>query len=728
MWASGDSSTSATVDVRVESTDKTILPPTEVTVESFDLQKYVHGNTPIVKDTPRAIHAIIRALETAGIDTQDSDQFNLGYGGNYIAGVNDLFEFDHGPNSGWMYYINHQYVPVGVLDREIVDGESIVLFYVDNYMDNTYSWFVDSDITVHAGEAFTVQQQGLIYNVSTNGQSKGPVDGATILVDNESYSKDGSKVQTDKDGKATLTLNKPGTYTLSAERENDQGEANITRPYAEVTVLEAPPADTAEPSIRVKGLDDGETVTNPELSFEVNVTDDVDSEIVPSVKVNHKEIKPQNDNTYSVTLSEGKNHIAVSATDQAGNTAVKDYNIFYQKKEKVTPSITESINKAITNMLQEGINSEWQAIGLVKAGKTVPDSYEALFKENIQSQIVNKMESNRVKITDIERLTMTAVALGKDPRNIEGLNLIELIYNSPERRGGYDTMTFQGNNGPIFALIALDTKKFDVPEDAKWTRQKLIDELLRTQNEDGSWNLNENFDTPSIDITAMAITGLSPYKDQSEVKEALDKAVAYLSSVQTDEGGFDGGDFVGGITSEATSQVIIGLTAYGIDPTSEQFTKNGTHLIDHLLSFQMKDGGFQHTLNDGISNSMATEQALQGLVAYDMYVKNQGSFYDFTERKIEPDPESPAKEEDNVIPKKENDQVKSPESSKDNDKNNDGNESPNKNVSDESKGDSGKKLPNTATNLYNILLIGVFLLVIGIIIFYIRKRRLAGKG
>src|SRR5699024_567135 len=153
------------------------------------------------------------------------------------------------------------------------------------------------------------------------------------------------------------------------------------------------------------------------------------------------------------------------------------------------------------------------------------------------------------------------------------------IYNSPERRGGYDTMTFQGNNGPIFALVALDTKNFEVPDDAKWTRQNLIDELLSTQNEDGSWHLNENFESPSIDITAMALIGLSPYKDQPEVKEALDKAVEWLSDKQSNNGGFDGGDFVGGITNEAASQVIIGLTAYGINPTDEQFTKNGNDVI-----------------------------------------------------------------------------------------------------------------------------------------------------
>ncbi|MDY0410240.1 hypothetical protein ACFFIS_15140 [Virgibacillus soli] len=303
-------------------------------------------------------------------------------------------------------------------------------------------------------------------------------------------------------------------------------------------------------------------------------------------------------------------------------------------------TIDEAIDKASEYMINkdEGVISEWEAIGLAKAGKEVPASYQDWFHSNFQSQIIRGLDNGRIKITDIERLTIAAVAIEKDPRNIDGINLIELIYNSPDHRSGADTMTFQGNNGPIFALIALDTKSFDVPDDARWTRQSLVNELLRTQNKDGSWNLNEAFGSPSVDITAMALIGLSPYKDQPLVEEALDKATNWLSSIQKQNGGFDGGDFVGGITSEAASQVIIGLTSYGIDPTSELFTKSGNHVISHLLSFQADDGGFKHTAEDTSSNSMATEQALQALVAYKLFLEGNGPLYHFGNHDKDPTP------------------------------------------------------------------------------------------
>ena len=62
------------------------------------------------------------------------------------------------------------------------------------------------------------------------------------------------------------------------------------------------------------------------------------------------------------------------------------------------------------------------------------------------------------------------------------------------------------------------------------------------------------------------------------------------------------------------------------------------NLIDHLLSFQSEDGGFKHTAEDRMSNGMATEQALQALVAFDLYTKEEGSLYNFTGKTVIPSP------------------------------------------------------------------------------------------
>ncbi|WP_342514308.1 S-layer homology domain-containing protein [Sporosarcina sp. FSL K6-1522] len=301
-----------------------------------------------------------------------------------------------------------------------------------------------------------------------------------------------------------------------------------------------------------------------------------------------------------------------------------------------------AIQSASELMIQKGVVSEWQAIGLARAGIEVPASYNNYFKENLNSQVITKVGSGRLKITDVERLAIAAAALGLDARNVDGqgFSLIDKIHTSEHWTWeNTDSILYQGNNGIIFALIALDSKAFAVPEDAKWTRDKLVAELLKNQKTDGSWSLQASTSgSTSIDITAMALTALAPYHHKSDVKNAIDKAAAFISTAQGPTGGFNE-VFVGGISSEATSQVIIGLTANNIDPRGERFTKNGTDLIDHLLSFKADDGGFKHIMDEKTSNGMANEQALQALVAFDLFTKGEGRLYDFG-KEVQPDPET----------------------------------------------------------------------------------------
>ena len=85
---------------------------------------------------------------------------------------------------------------------------------------------------------------------------------------------------------------------------------------------------------------------------------------------------------------------------------------------------------------------------------------------------------------------------------------------------------------------------------------------------------------------------------------------------------------VGIKNSESISQVIIGLCANGIDPTSSDFTKNGKNLIDALLTFKSDDGGFKH-IYEGNSNGKATEQALLALEAYKELKNGRLNLYEF---------------------------------------------------------------------------------------------------
>ena len=141
-------------------------------------------------------------------------------------------------------------------------------------------------------------------------------------------------------------------------------------------------------------------------------------------------------------------------------------------------------------------------------------------------------------------------------------------------------------------------------------------------------------DTADPDMTGMALQALAAYYEDETVKDAADKAVRCLSDMQGEDGGYSSW---GNANSESCSQVIVALTALGIDPNEdERFVKNDKSLIDALLSFYSDDGGFKHTLDQTAqqtSDAMATEQAYYALTAYHRFTEGQAALYDMSDVK-----------------------------------------------------------------------------------------------
>ncbi|WP_432402882.1 Ig-like domain-containing protein [Wukongibacter sp. M2B1] len=263
--------------------------------------------------------------------------------------------------------------------------------------------------------------------------------------------------------------------------------------------------------------------------------------------------------------------------------------------------------------------SDWQIVGLANAEESIPSSY---LKDSEKS--IKKNDGYFRKVTDYERMAIGITAAGGDPRDIGGYNLIEKIYNFED---GNKEISFQGINGVIYALVALDSKRYDVPSEATYDRDWLIEYILDNQNGEGGWSLSGGDDESDIDITAMALIALAPYHDYSGVSEGVEGAVEFLSDIQReDNGGFD--SWGAEDNCESVCQAIIGLCSNGIDPTSDTFTKSGYNLIDALLSFAQEDGSFLHT-KDGEGNvGMSTEQAYQALLAYDKFVRMDEEYCD----------------------------------------------------------------------------------------------------
>lgn len=270
------------------------------------------------------------------------------------------------------------------------------------------------------------------------------------------------------------------------------------------------------------------------------------------------------------------------------------------------------------------IGGEWMALGLARSGRTVPEGYYDAVVKYVKDNIDSNGRLDKNKATENARIILALTAIGKDVTNVDGHDLL----------AGLNEMSYlskQGINGAIFTLIALDSHSYTPAGDV--TRDKLVQAILDAQiSGDGGWSLDgKNAD---VDMTAMAIQALAAYyKSNSSAKKAVDKGLSWLSSVQQNDGGFTSW---GAANSESCAQVIVALTALGIDPTKDsRFIKNGVSVLDALCSFAVNGGGFKHLATETNANGMATEQGFYALVAYYRLLNGQTSLYDMTDVKLE---------------------------------------------------------------------------------------------
>ena len=315
------------------------------------------------------------------------------------------------------------------------------------------------------------------------------------------------------------------------------------------------------------------------------------------------------------------------------------------KKQSTGVSAEEALFSADYSGLAGSSAGDWYAFGIGRLG--IDDDYEmylAALRENVSERYAKDGGLDKIKATEWHRITLAVLALGGDPtsfgRDSEGkpINLIaDGVYNR-------DNLGAQGINGLIWGLIALDAADFSVPDGAYYTRDGIISELLSLRCPDGGFAFSGGRSDP--DITAMAITALSPYYKSEKkyvtedfsggtatvtVGEIIDGALLRLSEMQLETGDFRS---YGLRNSGSVCQVIVALCSLGIDPFSDvRFIKNGVTLWDGLMTYKNSDGGFIGNLSDGNmpSGSMAGEQALYAMAAIIRQRSGAGRLFDFSD-------------------------------------------------------------------------------------------------
>ncbi|KXI42353.1 cell wall anchor protein [Bacillus thuringiensis] len=302
--------------------------------------------------------------------------------------------------------------------------------------------------------------------------------------------------------------------------------------------------------------------------------------------------------------------------------------------------LEEAISKTSEKMLQDGIESDWVAVALSRSGKNVPIEAKLNYVKSVTEKVEKRI--NRFSATDLARTIIMMNAMSADPKNVGGHNLVQKLYESDK----VNSVT-----GYAFALLAFDTKKYEIPVESKWNRVALVEALLNNQHTDGGWTYNSSGSkdsASSVDVTGMVLSALAPYQERSDVKPAIQKAVAYLYNEQLKNGGFSAD---GQENSNSTAQAIIGLSLV------KDVDQNRLHkAMQNLLSYQLSNGEFKWLPSDQNGNGMATEQALLALLQF----KEMGkSIYDWSNvdagNVIKPkpieEPEKVVEPENNVVEK-----------------------------------------------------------------------------
>lgn len=310
--------------------------------------------------------------------------------------------------------------------------------------------------------------------------------------------------------------------------------------------------------------------------------------------------------------------------------------------EVLSPDIDTVLSKVRSYILSKDTkpdySSIWNVIGLKRSGLYVPESYINLFYSNVIAYCESKdWQITRAKYSDYSKLILALTAIGVDARDVMGHNLLAYLSD-------YENVSRQGNNGTIWALIALNSNPaYEIPEDPSAVQQNseelLVKKVVGMQCQDGGWTMMGT--TGDSDMTGMAMQALASYYNKAgyeDVTAAIDKGLAWIEKNQLSSGGFG---TMNTETSESVAQIITALCGVGIDCGEDvRFIKNGKWPMTGLFQYYMPEGGFMHVAADagnngggagGIIDGMATEQGLYATVAYRRFLDGETFLYDMSD-------------------------------------------------------------------------------------------------
>lgn len=306
--------------------------------------------------------------------------------------------------------------------------------------------------------------------------------------------------------------------------------------------------------------------------------------------------------------------------------------------EDALESVQGYLKKTVTSPAVGSTGGDWAVFALNRGGAAT-EAWNRTYVANLKSYVdeCNGKLSDK-QYTEYSRVILALTSMGMDASKFRTdtkvYDLVSPLLNK-QSNGDY-WANWQGNNGSCFALLALDSAGYLDSADGRAARAGYIASLWKNRLDSGAWPIS-NPGTADLDVTAAVVYALAPYYLDSakltalggsvtyaQVKTMVDGALAYLSGVQSSNGGFG--------SSEADGWVIIALSTLGRDAdTDSAFVKNGHSLLEDFLSYRdAGTGGFKHLMSGSV-DQMASEQAAYDLSAYARYKNGKPTLYDMSD-------------------------------------------------------------------------------------------------
>ncbi|MDR1028720.1 MAG: DUF4430 domain-containing protein, partial [Clostridiales Family XIII bacterium] len=617
-------------------------------ISSLDVP-YKEGDT--MEDvTVRALTALGLASEMDG-NAEYQSAYLSSIGEFYLPGgkyVQTLAEFSNGEGSGWMITLNGWFIDRGISSFTVADGDSVRWQYTCN---------LGADLGSEAATGgANAEIMGLSFGTS-----------GTLY---PAYSSDVTSY----------------TYTVPAGTEGVKVAARLSSHNSTATYEAGGLAYNEGATIPVK---DGAEITITSNYSDGNKTD---RRVV----------------TITVRV-EGEGGALPEPTDPPDTSA-----------DGALYAALGYLGAGVTNPIMDSVGGEWAVVALARAGVGDPDAqvYQNYLK-NLETAAsakiastdpdtqVNKVVFRDRRITDNERVVVALSALGKDAsaytasdgKTYDFLSAI-LDRQAAPNDGEYQAVV-QGINGAIFALLALDSGGYLLPEDepagtvplsadesgtvgvldaddpasaealesgdpasveplegndtptvgpGTAARAYYLNFVLGREKNTGGWALGGEKDAAGDpDITGMTLQALARYYKMDDAAYApyadagapaladIKAAVGRALTMLKDAQNEETGGFNHG--GETSESAAQVLT--GLSALGTDGTEDGSlfaSVLANLLTYRNEaTGAFVHVKGSDKGAQMATEQATYALVAYTRYVAGLAPLYDMSDVRVDPD-------------------------------------------------------------------------------------------